>query len=37
VPDAVDRYDETAATAGVLGELHGTQFIKLLLNRDSCR
>ncbi|MGB9742897.1 MAG: cofactor-independent phosphoglycerate mutase [bacterium] len=37
VPDAVDRYDETAATAGVLGELHGTQFIKLFLNRDSCR
>lgn len=29
--DSVQKYDEEAAKAGVLGELHGDQFLRLLL------
>jgi len=30
-PDAVERYDEAAATAGAFGLLHGDEFIRALL------
>ncbi len=30
-PDAVERYDEVAATAGAFGLLHGDEFIRALL------
>ncbi|MCX7732466.1 MAG: cofactor-independent phosphoglycerate mutase [candidate division WOR-3 bacterium] len=30
-PDTVDRFDEVSARAGILGELHGDQFIRTLL------
>ncbi len=30
-PDSVERFDEEAVKAGVLGELHGDQFIRTLL------
>jgi|UniRef100_A0A7V3V043 2,3-bisphosphoglycerate-independent phosphoglycerate mutase len=32
-PDQVERFDEFAANQGVLGEIHGTEFIKIFLNR----
>ncbi len=32
-PDRVERFDEVSATRGILGELHGEQFIRALLQR----
>lgn len=33
-PDQVDRFDEISCTYGILGELHGTEFIRVFLSRQ---